>query len=105
MTSSPSGDSDVPTADDTAQHAARETTLSRMVDNLTLLYNAAPVNSLFVVVTGQGNTPYQRYLNDHRHCRQQPESNQKWSVEDEEKWRNAGQDAVSTVCYMKIKGA
>jgi hypothetical protein len=82
------------------QRAAVFTTL---VEQVMKLYNAAPSGTLFVAVSGQGNTPYQRYLEDQRYSRQNTETTMPWGIECEATWQQHAARAVSALCYVKVK--
>lgn len=78
--------------------------LDKIAEQLAKIYAAASANSLFVIVTGQGNTPYQRYLDNVRYKRQHAKDGEdKWSVEDESRWQQAATEAISALCYLHIK--
>lgn len=84
-----------------AQHAAA---LASLDASLAQLWEAAPAGTLLVVITGQGDTGYCRYLQEQKWRRQQGLDGQPpWGVECEAHLAAVNDRAMSALCFAAVK--
>ncbi|PSC70139.1 small RNA degrading nuclease 5 [Micractinium conductrix] len=84
--------------------ARQAAALASLDASLQQLWDAAPPGTLLVVVTGQGDTSYSRYLQEHKWRRQQGLGGlQAWSPECEAHLAAVQDRALSALCFAAVK--
>ncbi|KAL4421609.1 hypothetical protein ABPG75_010900 [Micractinium tetrahymenae] len=90
-----------------AQHdwqAQQAAALSALDASLAQLWEAAPAGTLLVVVTGQGDTSYSRYLQEQKWRRQQGlDGLPPWGVDCEAHLAAVNDRAMSALCFAAVK--
>ena len=78
--------------------------LRTMDERIGLMHDSLPANTMMIVLSGQGNTPYVKFLQNLRHrCRKCTAKPGLWDEACEKRLIEAMKKAAETMCFISIK--